>query len=110
MKELRKLLRETIPHLEFSADMASDEDWNPNHSEKEKEIRELILQIKEETKRWNDIEFSPVDLKTDVHTEHCCIIHGCKYGDENCSVETKFRKQSFPCEACFEDDYQDPWR
>ena len=37
----------------------------------------------------------------DVHTEHCCLIHGCKYGDdENCTVATKQKRQSFPCEDC----------
>ena len=36
----------------------------------------------------------------DVHTEHCCIIHGCKYWDDNCTVTTKQKKQSFRCEDC----------
>lgn len=37
----------------------------------------------------------------DVHTEHCCIHHGCKYGkDDTCTVMTEQAPQSFPCEAC----------
>ena len=36
----------------------------------------------------------------DVHTEHCCIHHGCKYGKDDCPVETGQKEQSFPCEAC----------
>jgi hypothetical protein len=36
----------------------------------------------------------------DVHTEHCCIDHGCKYGDENCTVVTGKLPQSFACEDC----------
>lgn len=36
----------------------------------------------------------------DVHTEHCCAKHGCKYGDDDCTVETGKFKQSFPCESC----------
>jgi hypothetical protein len=36
----------------------------------------------------------------DVHTEHCCKVHGCKYGDETCSVVTGLKKQSYPCENC----------
>ena len=37
----------------------------------------------------------------DVHTEHCCIIHGCKYyKDDECSVIQRKAKQSFPCELC----------
>lgn len=37
----------------------------------------------------------------DVHTEHCCQRHGCKYGEsETCPVETGAKPQSFACEAC----------
>ena len=36
----------------------------------------------------------------DVHTEHCCIEHGCKYNSPDCSVTTKTKKQSYPCEDC----------
>lgn len=38
--------------------------------------------------------------KRDVHTEHCCLTCGCKYGNENCTVTTSKKKQSFPHEAC----------
>jgi hypothetical protein len=38
---------------------------------------------------------------TDVHTEHCCVLHGCKYGkDDECSVMLGDKSQSFPCEQC----------
>lgn len=37
----------------------------------------------------------------DVHTEHCCVKHGCKYGDGiECSVESGQKTQSFRCESC----------
>lgn len=36
----------------------------------------------------------------DCHTEHCCVIHGCKYGRDDCSVEIGAKLQSHPCEAC----------
>lgn len=36
----------------------------------------------------------------DVHTEHCCVKHGCKYGHEDCTVYTKQKMQSYPCEDC----------
>jgi hypothetical protein len=36
----------------------------------------------------------------DVHTEHCCVRHGCRYGDENCSIVRKQKKQSYDCEIC----------
>tara|TARA_S200002703_G_scaffold135256_1_gene124037 strand:+ start:444 stop:983 length:540 start_codon:yes stop_codon:yes gene_type:complete len=44
----------------------------------------------------------PEDVK-DVHTEHCCYRHGCKYGKDDCSVETGEKEQSFPCEQCSEE-------
>lgn len=36
----------------------------------------------------------------DVHTEHCCVTHGCKYGRDDCSVEIGVKLQSYPCEVC----------
>lgn len=38
----------------------------------------------------------------DVHTEHCCVIHGCKYcdPDSNCSVTSRRKRQSYLCERC----------
>lgn len=42
----------------------------------------------------------------DVHTEHCCSKHGCKYGQtDQCTVVRDPWTQSFPCEFCdFEED------
>jgi len=37
---------------------------------------------------------------TDVHTEHCCARHGCKYSSEDCTVTTGKAAQSYPCEYC----------
>lgn len=50
---------------------------------------------------------TPVTDK-DVHTEHCCVRHGCKYNKINCTVaprgmfrgRIKPKKQSFPCMVC----------
>jgi len=38
-----------------------------------------------------------------VHTEHCCVIHGCKYGQDDCPVINDIKIQSFPCEDCSEE-------
>lgn len=38
----------------------------------------------------------------DVHTEHCCVDHGCKYGHDNCTVTNLIEKQSYLCESCGE--------
>jgi len=44
----------------------------------------------------------------DVHTEHCCILHGCKYGnDVFCTVVTKQAPQSYCCESCGDDGIRD---
>ena len=43
------------------------------------------------------------DTTKDVHTEHCCIHHGCKYCDENCTVMNQEKEQSFSCEDCEHD-------
>ncbi len=43
-------------------------------------------------------------MAKDVHTEHCCIVHRCKYGKDNeCTVVQKRQPQSYPCEYCSEE-------
>jgi hypothetical protein len=41
---------------------------------------------------------------SDVHTEHCCIVHGCKYAHRSdrrgCTVASGEKVQSHPCEYC----------
>lgn len=45
----------------------------------------------------------------DVHTEHCCKRHGCKYGVAiTCTVYLGPKEQSFPCEVCDEEE-RDPY-
>lgn len=50
---------------------------------------------------------------TDVHTEHCCLRHGCKYDWHQiggCTVTSGKKQQSFPCEHCeseIEEEYAD---
>lgn len=39
--------------------------------------------------------------KIGVHKTHCCVLHGCKYGDQNCPVESKLIAQEYPCEMCW---------
>lgn len=52
--------------------------------------------------------FKPVSNKKCVHTEHCCVIHGCKYGSINCPVEHREKLQSYPCESCDEEGIKPP--
>lgn len=38
---------------------------------------------------------------TNVHTSHCCVNHGCKYGDKDCDVVKGRLKQEYNCSpAC----------
>ena len=41
-----------------------------------------------------------------VHTEHCCLKHGCKYREEDCPVALGLKKQSFLCEDCIYDQHE----
>ena len=38
--------------------------------------------------------------KYGVHRTHCCIKHGCKYGDKDCPVVSGEIKQDYTCESC----------
>ena len=39
-------------------------------------------------------------MNEETHVTHCCIHHGCKYGDDECPVESGIRVQEHPCEEC----------
>jgi hypothetical protein len=42
-----------------------------------------------------------------AHDTHCCIEHGCKYGQEDCPVANGVRRQQYMCETCmFESEKQ----
>ena len=43
----------------------------------------------------------------EAHISHCCIIHGCKYGDERCPVVKRIFKQDYLCEECNYDGIED---
>ena len=44
----------------------------------------------------------------DVHRRHCCIRHGCKYGDDGCPVAKGEIKQYGPCWYCYEEEGYKP--
>jgi hypothetical protein len=43
-------------------------------------------------------------LKYDVHAAHCCLLHGCKYGNIDCPVVLGKVDQKYTCESCDEDE------
>ena len=49
---------------------------------------------------FNPPPCNPNAPNRDVHTEHCCAIHGCKYGDDDCTVMHGKQVQSWWCEDC----------
>ena len=49
-------------------------------------------------KTGESVKMTNVEYKS--HLNHCCIHHGCKYGDENCPVVLGRNKQSYPCGGC----------
>lgn len=52
-------------------------------------------------KEISSIQTKKQNTVKDVHTEHCCFFHGCKYGEnDTCPVVTGLKPQSFPCEDC----------
>mgnify|MGYP001610754264 CR=1 FL=1 len=45
----------------------------------------------------------PIKINIGVHTSHCCVLHGCKYGYSNCPVCLRKADQEHICEDCSED-------
>ena len=45
--------------------------------------------------------------KWGVHETHCCILHGCKYGDDDCPVVNGLTKQKYICEQCEDDGIEE---
>lgn len=43
---------------------------------------------------------NPDKSDRDVHTEHCCIKHGCKYESADCTVTSGEKVQSYLCWEC----------
>lgn len=58
-----------------------------------------LFQVELVKRRWVAGQFGNAKNKC-VHTEHCCIYHGCKYADDDCPVANKTEQQSYPCESC----------
>jgi hypothetical protein len=55
------------------------------------------------TVRYINIETEKQLNNDGVHVGHCCLEHGCKYGDKNCPVANGRLAAEFPCEQCDED-------
>jgi hypothetical protein len=70
------------------------------------EIDSELLRIAAD--KTQEIFVPPQGMDKDVHTEHCCIKHGCKYNDPACPVWLGYKAQSYVCESCsFHWDHDD---
>ena len=65
---------------------------------KDNEIRPYIISFTE-FKRC----LVPLKSNARVHITHCCVRHGCKYGDKDCPVENGYVDQQYDCEDCDND-------
>ena len=43
-------------------------------------------------------------MQIGVHRSHCCYIHGCKYGEDDCPVVKGVIIQKYTCEQCNEEN------
>ena len=43
-----------------------------------------------------------------VHQTHCCVLHGCKYGEPSCPVVIGILQQEYRCEFCGDDWMDEP--
>lgn len=47
--------------------------------------------------------------KWGVHVHHCCVDHGCKYGDVDCPVALDLFEQHHDCEYCEIEDKEEEY-
>lgn len=52
---------------------------------------------------FENIYYGPEEEEIKVHEIHCCMKHGCKYGDEDCPVANK-ELPGVKCDVCSEDE------
>lgn len=74
----------------------------------EKEYIDALKIVKQYEK--DQLEIKKINYKVEkghwgVHETHCCSIHGCKYGYEDCPVVLGgLIKQKYKCEDCDDDE------
>lgn len=45
-----------------------------------------------------------------THRTHCCALHGCKYGEDDCPVVSGEITQDYRCEFCEDDGIKEVWQ
>lgn len=97
------------PHTAWS-ELSEDERsaWRSGFEEFERMTKQmkawLLNQLNENRELVGNSPLESVsdleDPHEDAHTEHCCTQHGCKYGNDDCTVTSGVARQSYPCEYC----------
>lgn len=60
------------------------------------ELSKLAREARRDCRRKHHAARRAADTsERDVHTEHCCAEHGCKYSDKTCTVVSRQKVQSF---------------
>jgi len=59
---------------------------------------------KDATDEIAEAKGKPTKVKEGVHVTHCCVKHGCKYGEPDCPVVNEAALQRYPCEQCVDGD------
>lgn len=88
-------------HVEFNCQDVLDKIESTTVYERERKIKKDAAKKGESSipkERWG------------VHIGHCCVYHGCKYGDEDCPVVLELEEQKYPCETCSDGMEDDPNR
>lgn len=72
-----------------------------------KEVKKIMTKFEAQLKLERIEKEGNVLPKEDwgVHESHCCLEHGCKYGDDNCPVALGQTPQDYTCEMCDEDEH-----
>jgi hypothetical protein len=75
-------------------------EWSKDEVVKLLHISDVLLKKTNtaNTKRLKRIPDDP--CRHGIHYEHCCIEHGCKYGDNNCPIWVGKQRQARPCQDC----------
>jgi hypothetical protein len=68
----------------------------------EAEIRKMKARALEKQRLEEQQLLERATAQEGAHRTHCCVAHGCKYGDRNCPVETGRIQQEYLCEDCHE--------
>lgn len=99
--------------LSYELDLLPRHEWQMRWKDGYKMITRVLKKIDREdvgreleafaAKEVDDFFGPPATThELDVHTEHCCSQHGCKYSDEDCTVTSGQKTQSHPCMDCQE--------